>query len=57
MNGPAARGEVERRTRAQFSDEEKMRRADFVIDNSGPLDATRRQVKDIFAKLNALARS
>jgi dephospho-CoA kinase len=57
MNGPAARGEVERRTRAQFSDEEKMRRADFVIDNSGPLDATRRQVKDIFAKLNALAQS
>jgi dephospho-CoA kinase len=53
----AARVEVERRTRAQLSDEEKMRRADFVIDNSGPLDATRRQVQEIYAKLKALARS
>lgn len=48
-----ARAEVERRTRVQLSDEEKMRRADFVVDNSGGLDATRRQVEDIFAKLKA----
>jgi dephospho-CoA kinase len=57
MNEPAARAEVERRTRAQLSDEEKARRADFVIDNSGALDATRRQVQEIYAKLKALARS
>ena len=52
-----SRDEVERRTRAQFSDEEKARRADFVIENSGPLDATRRQVQGIFAKLNVPAKS
>lgn len=52
-----ARAEVERRTRVQLSDEEKMRRADFVVDNSGALDATRRQVEDIFAKLKAPAQS
>jgi dephospho-CoA kinase len=57
MSEPAARVEVERRTRAQLSDEEKARRADFVIDNSGALDATRRQVQEIYAKLKALARS
>jgi dephospho-CoA kinase len=57
MSGPAARAEIERRTRAQFSDEEKARYADFVVDNSGPLDATRRQVQEIYAKLNALLRS
>ncbi len=52
----AARAEVERRTRAQFSDEDKMRRADYVIDNSGPLEVTRRQVQEIFVTLNAPAR-
>ena len=52
-----ARAEVERRTRVQLSDEEKMRRADFAVDNSGPLAATRRQVEDIFAGLRAPARS
>ena len=52
-----ARAEVERRTRAQFSDEEKSRRADFVIDNSGSLDATRSQVQEIFAGLKAPAQS
>jgi dephospho-CoA kinase len=51
-----ARVEVERRTRAQLPDEEKARLADFIIDNSGPLEATRRQVRDVFTKLSALAR-
>ena len=50
-----ARAEVERRTRVQLSDEEKMSRADFVVDNSGPLAATRRQVEEIFAGLKAPA--
>jgi dephospho-CoA kinase len=52
-----ARAEVERRTRVQLSDEEKMRRADFVVDNSGPLAATRRQAEDIFARLKGLAQN
>jgi dephospho-CoA kinase len=51
-----ARAEVERRSRAQLPDAEKMRRADFVIDNSGPAEATRQQVQRIFASLAMLAK-
>jgi len=52
----AARIEVERRTKAQWADEEKIRRADYVIDNSSPLEHTRAQVEKIFAELKVLAR-
>lgn len=51
-----ARTEVERRTAAQFSDAEKARCADFVIDNSGSLQETERQVKTIWAELLSLRR-
>jgi len=51
----AARAELERRTRAQLSDEEKIRRADYIIDNSGPPEMTNRQVEKIFGELKALA--
>lgn len=51
-----ARGEVERRSKAQLSDEEKVRRADFVIDNSGPLELTRQQVERIYAELKVQAK-
>ena len=47
----AARAEVTRRMAAQMPDEEKIKAADFVIDNSGSLDATERQVKQVFAAL------
>jgi len=47
----AARAEVMRRMAAQMPDEEKIKAADFVIDNSGSLDATERQVRRIFAAL------
>ena len=47
----AARAEVARRMAAQISDEEKIKAANFVIDNSGPLDATERRVRDVFARL------
>ncbi|HKS76297.1 MAG TPA: dephospho-CoA kinase [Terriglobales bacterium] len=46
-----ARQEVTRRMAAQLPDEEKIRAADFVIDNSGSLDETERQVREVFAKL------
>jgi len=46
-----ARREVTRRMAAQLSDEEKIKAADYVIDNSGPLDETERQVKKIYAEL------
>ena len=51
-----ARGEVERRTRAQWPDQEKIKRADYLIDNSGPLEHTRAQVEKIFAELKVLAK-
>jgi len=47
----AARAEVTRRMAAQFPDEEKIKAADFVIDNSGSLDATEAQVRRVFAAL------
>jgi dephospho-CoA kinase len=51
-----ARKEVARRMAAQWSDEKKIAAADYVIDNSGSLDATQRQVKDLYDKLQAEAR-
>ena len=47
----AARAEVARRMAAQMPDEEKIKAADFVIDNSGSLDATEQQVRRVFAAL------
>jgi dephospho-CoA kinase len=46
-----ARREVTRRMAAQMPDEEKIKAADYVIDNSGSLDETERQVKTIYAEL------
>ena len=46
-----ARAEVERRSGAQFSDDEKARRADYVIANSGSLEETERQVDAVWAQL------
>ena len=51
----AARKEVARRMAAQFPDEEKIKAADYVIDNSGSLDQTREQVRQIWEKLKAEA--
>jgi len=47
----AARAEVTRRMAAQIPDEEKIKAADFVIDNSGSLDATEQQVQRVFDEL------
>jgi dephospho-CoA kinase len=44
----AARAEVTRRMAAQIPDEEKIKAADFVIDNSGSLDSTEGQVHRVF---------
>jgi len=55
-NEAAARTDVDRRTKAQIPDEEKVRRADFVIDNSGSVEETRHQVQQIYAELEALAK-
>jgi len=46
-----ARREVERRMAAQVPDEEKIKAADYVIDNSGSLDETRRRVGQVYGEL------
>jgi len=51
MEIEAARKEVARRMAAQFPDEEKIKAADYVIDNSGSLDHTREQVRQVWEKL------
>jgi dephospho-CoA kinase len=49
----AARAEVTRRMAAQISDEEKIKAADFVINNSRSLDFTEQQVQRVFAALRS----
>ncbi|MGI9104369.1 MAG: dephospho-CoA kinase [Terriglobales bacterium] len=51
----AARQEVRRRAAAQRPDEEKAKAADYVVDNSGPLEETERQVERVYAELKKLA--
>jgi dephospho-CoA kinase len=53
----AARKEVQRRMAAQLPEEEKVKAANHLIDNSGTLDETRDQVREIWQKLRAEARS
>jgi dephospho-CoA kinase len=47
--------QIEARIRAQMPMEEKIKFADFVIDNSGDLGATRRQVEEVNSRLLELA--
>ena len=47
-----ARAEVARRMSAQLPDEEKIKLADYVIDNSGSLEQTRQQVQRVWQKLH-----
>lgn len=47
----SARAEVARRMAAQMPDAEKVKAADFVIDNSGSLESTAQQVRSVFATL------
>ena len=49
----AARKEVVRRMAVQLPDEEKIKVADYVIDNSGALAQTREQVRQVWGKLSA----
>jgi dephospho-CoA kinase len=50
-----ARREVARRLAVQLPDEDKIKVADFVIDNSGSLDETQKQVRTIYEELAAEA--
>lgn len=55
VDAEVARREVFRRMAAQLPDDEKIKAADYVIDNSGPLDATRGQVRQVWEKLKEQA--
>lgn len=48
-----ARKEVTRRMAAQLPEAEKIKAADYVIDNSGSLDNTRAQVQEVWERLAA----
>lgn len=50
-----ARREVTRRMAAQLPDEEKIKAADYVIDNSGSLDETQKRVREIYGQLKGEA--
>jgi dephospho-CoA kinase len=50
-----ALSEAERRIGAQLSDQEKIAAADYVIDNSGELSHTERQVNKVYKELQQLA--
>jgi len=51
----AARKEVARRMAAQLPEGEKIKAADYVIDNSGSLDDTREQARNLWEKLRTEA--
>ncbi len=55
VNEETARREVARRMAAQFPDEEKIKAANYVIDNSGSLDETRKQVGEVYPLLKHAA--
>ncbi len=55
LSAEEARAEVERRQRAQRSDEEKIRAADYVIDNAGSREDTERAVHAVWHELKQLA--
>jgi dephospho-CoA kinase len=52
----AAQADVERRMRAQWPDEVKAARADYVIENSGPLEDTKQQVEKLWQQLREVER-
>ncbi len=45
------RKDAQRRIKSQLPAEQKIKSADFVINNDGPLEDTRRQVEDIYSSL------
>jgi dephospho-CoA kinase len=55
LDRDAARKEVERRMAAQLPEAEKVKAADYVIDNSGSLDHTREQTRQVWEKLRTEA--
>jgi dephospho-CoA kinase len=57
MDLETARMEVMRRMAAQWPEMDKIKAADYVIDNSGSLDATRQQVQRVWEELRVASPS
>ena len=57
VNAEAARLEVTRRMKAQAPDEAKIQAADYVIDNSGTVEETKKQVGKVYEALLSQARA
>src|SRR6266567_9102420 len=55
VDADAARREVTRRMMAQAPDEAKIQVADYVIDNGGSIEETKKQVQSVFAQLREQA--
>jgi dephospho-CoA kinase len=53
LSTKGARAEVERRSAAQMPDQEKVKFADYVIDNSSNLAGLEKAVDEVFAELHA----
>jgi len=51
MSIEAAREEVQRRMAAQISEEEKVRLADYVVDNSGSKENAEKKVREVWRQL------
>jgi dephospho-CoA kinase len=56
VDSETARREVTRRMAAQLPDEEKIKAADYVIDNSGSLDETQKVARQVFGELKREAK-
>ncbi len=56
VDAETARREIERRMAAQLSDEEKIKAADYVIDNSGSLEETRLKAEKLYTQLSQEAK-
>jgi dephospho-CoA kinase len=57
VDADVAKREVTRRMMAQAPDEAKIQAADFVIDNSGSIDDTRKQVQKVYESLVSQAKA
>ena len=51
----SARREISRRMATQLPDEEKIKAADHVIDASGPVSATEKQVDKLMQEFKSIA--
>jgi dephospho-CoA kinase len=57
LDPETAKAEVTRRMMAQAPDEAKIQAADYIVDNSGSVEETRKQVQKVYEALVSQARA